>query len=244
MGGLQTAFDFDVAPSCAPASSVEQRLQHLLGDALGTPVAVTWTDNARSMVTARRRGALTCVRLHHMFTDADEPTVRAVARFLMDGQGPASRELTRFIESKRERVVPVLQARVSGKTAHYHDLHAILREVNSRYFEPAVDACIGWARPARAVGRRRKRRSIRLGSCLGGDRAIRIHPVLDARWVPRFFVEYIVYHEMLHDVLGMPERNGRRRLHGPEFRARERMFERYADAIAWEQANLDRLLSG
>lgn len=244
MGGLQTAFQFDVAPPCDPAPSVQQRLQHLLGDALGTAVSVTWTDNARSMVTARKRGALTRVRLHHMFTDADEPTVRAVARFLLEGQGPASRELTHFIESRRERVAPVIQPRVPGALVHHHDLQAILHEVNARYFEPAIAVCIGWARRARASGRRRKRRSIKLGSYLGSGRSIRIHPVLDARWVPRFFVEYIVYHELLHDALGMPERNGRRRLHGSEFRARERMFERYAEAIAWEQANLDRLLSG
>jgi hypothetical protein len=42
----------------------------------------------------------------------------------------------------------------------------------------------------------------------------------------------------------MPVLNGRRRLHGADFRARERQFERYDEAIAWEQANLDRLLSG
>jgi primosomal protein N' len=33
-------------------------------------------------------------------------------------------------------------------------------------------------------------------------------------------------------------------LHGPDFRARERMFEHYAEAIAWERDNVDRLLSG
>ena len=41
---------------------------------------------------------------------------------------------------------------------------------------------------------------------------------------------------MLHHVIAMPVENGRRTLHGPEFRARERMFERYAEAIAWERA--------
>jgi hypothetical protein len=42
----------------------------------------------------------------------------------------------------------------------------------------------------------------------------------------------------------MPLRNGRRLLHGPEFRARERLFARYSEAIAWERDHLERLLAG
>jgi hypothetical protein len=42
----------------------------------------------------------------------------------------------------------------------------------------------------------------------------------------------------------MPMQNGRRTLHGPDFRARERQFHDYDLAIAWERENLDRLLSG
>jgi len=61
--------------------------------------------------------------------------------------------------------------------------------------------------------------------------------------VPRFFVEYIVYHEMLHHVVQMPVLDGRRCMHGPEFKARERCFARYAEAIAWEREHLDRLLA-
>lgn len=99
MGALQTSFDFN-AP--VPALSVEQQLQQLLGDRLGCRIAVTWTDNARIMVSARKRGAVTCVRLHHMFTEADLDTLRAVARFLTEGRGTASFELEYFIQRKRD----------------------------------------------------------------------------------------------------------------------------------------------
>jgi hypothetical protein len=71
---------------------------------------------------------------------------------------------------------------------------------------------------------------------------IRIHPALDQSWVPRYFVEYIVYHEMLHHVIPMPERNGRRQLHTPEFRARERAFAHFERALAWERRHVHRLL--
>jgi hypothetical protein len=65
---------------------------------------------------------------------------------------------------------------------------------------------------------------------------------LDAAFVPRYFVEYIVYHEMLHHVLPPRLQNGRRELHGPAFVARERQFENYQAALSWERENLGKLL--
>lgn len=35
---------------------------------------------------------------------------------------------------------------------------------------------------------------------------------------------------------------GRRALHPPVFRTRERAFKQYEKALAWEKANIDRLL--
>jgi hypothetical protein len=73
---------------------------------------------------------------------------------------------------------------------------------------------------------------------------VRIHPRLDAADVPRFFVEFIVYHEMLHAARGQEgERNGRRVVHSKEFRAAERNFAQYKEAIEWEKKNLGRFLS-
>ncbi len=71
---------------------------------------------------------------------------------------------------------------------------------------------------------------------------IRIHPVLDNLWVPRFFVRYIIFHELLHHLI--PTRiQGRRRIcHGPEFRAHERAYPDYQRAQLWQQAFLPRLL--
>jgi predicted metal-dependent hydrolase len=180
-----------------------------------------------------------------MFAHADEVTVRAVARYLTDGHQSASGQLQRFIKAHRDRIRRMQQQELRvHKGGSHHDLPAILTTLNGEYFDDEVDARIGWARMGRALGRRGRRRSIKLGSYRSRDALIRVHPVLDSTWVPDFFVHYIVYHEMVHHVVAMPVENGRRCLHGPEFRAREKQFARYDEAIAWEQANLDRLLSG
>jgi predicted metal-dependent hydrolase len=86
------------------------------------------------------------------------------------------------------------------------------------------------------------RRSIKLGSYCARDRLIRVHPRLDDPSVPRFFVEYVVYHEMLHHVLPPDVRGGRRQLHDARFKRMERAFPRYDDAIAWESQNVRQLL--
>jgi hypothetical protein len=250
MAAVQIALDFGPPrPSLKLDPETErQRRQHnlalRLSQLMRTDVALALTDNGRTMVSARHRGGVAHVRLHHMFAEADETTVRAVARFLTDGHGQASGEVQRFIDAHRALIKRRLTRLGVRSHGQHHDLRAILEALNERYFDPRVEAHIGWARMSRALGRRRKRRSIKLGSYRGREPLIRVHPVLDAAWVPRFFVEYIVYHEMVHHVVAMPVENGRRELHGPAFRARERQYERYDEAIAWERENLDRLLSG
>jgi hypothetical protein len=53
----------------------------------------------------------------------------------------------------------------------------------------------------------------------------------------------VVFHEMLHQAVPAREANGRRIVHGPEFRRRERAYPEFARAKAWEERNLSLLLS-
>ena len=55
-------------------------------------------------------------------------------------------------------------------------------------------------------------------------------------------IEWVVYHEMLHALLGFQVVNGVNYAHTSEFRRRERRFPQYARASAWESRNLDMLL--
>ena len=66
--------------------------------------------------------------------------------------------------------------------------------------------------------------------------------MLDKPWVPRYFVSYIVYHEMLHHVVPSSQGRGRRMLHPPPFIARERLFRDYERSLAWEKSHIGRLL--
>jgi predicted metal-dependent hydrolase len=105
--------------------------------------------------------------------------------------------------------------------------HAINRE----YFGDRVSASITWGAkgPRRAAARRT------LGSYCSDNNMIRINPMLDSKRIPRYFLEFIVYHEMLHADIGIKRVGKRRSVHSKEFKRLEKMFRHYDRAIAWEK---------
>ena len=73
-------------------------------------------------------------------------------------------------------------------------------------------------------------------------RIIRIHPILDDKRVPREFVQYIVFHELLHAVVPGTVINNRRYDHPPEFRKIEKSFPKYKEMKKMSQKLLDVLI--
>jgi hypothetical protein len=240
-----------VVPAAAAKSSAPllaepslARIERTLSALFSDKVLVSFTDNTRTMVSAKHRGGYSHVRLHRMFAGADEATLQHVARFLKARDPRSITALRRYVSAHQAQVRRRASRRVLlSAIGEHHDLGMIFAEINAMYFAGSVEARIGWGRMGTPPGRRRRRRSIKLGSYMASGALIRVHPALDAAWVPRFFVEYIVYHEMLHHVVQMPVRDGRRCMHGAEFKAREKQFAEYARALSWEREHLDRLLA-
>jgi hypothetical protein len=208
----------------------------------GKTLELAVTNNHYSMISVRRKTDGYRLRLHRMFVDAEPRIVRALARYVVHNDRRASTLLGAYIEDhqhiirQQERRPRQIKLRTAGR---HHDLQAIYDRLNADMFGGALDARITWGPGA---GASRRRRSIKMGSFAVEDRVIRIHPALDQDGVPGYFVEWIVFHEMLHGKHEVRRTNGRRRFHTEEFLAEERTFPDYARACAWEKANLDRLL--
>jgi hypothetical protein len=233
----------DIASEIASAQdSLERRIRaHLTRGR----VQVTLTDNRYTMISVRRiaRDKRYEVRLHHMFVDADPVIIRGLAKYIADNDADASRILGDFIDANSEHVrgrsrrAPAQLIFTAGEV---HDLRMIFDELNAQYFDNRIDAAITWG--AR-TGRPRRRNSIKMGSYSVEDRLIRIHRSLDRAFVPRFFVAWIVFHEMLHQVHDIRVKNGRREFHSKEFLADEAGFAAYDQAKIWERSHLDALLT-
>ncbi len=219
-----------------------QALERRMELALAGPVKLAVTDNLRRMVSqTRSRGALK-VRVHMMFLGAEERVRQALAEYVARGDRRASEIVGKYIEANLHRIRasrPVTRPlRTRGRV---HDLGAVLEKVSAEYFVGMPgEVLVTWGRRTRPVGK--KREAIKLGSYSAEERLIRVHPVLDRKWVPRYFVSYIVYHELLHHVIPAGTNGKRDTVHPPELLRREREFKHYDRAIAWEQRHLGRLL--
>src|SRR5687768_15636408 len=122
----------------------------------------------------------------------------------------------------------------------FFNLRIIFDKLNARYFDNRLTGyVIQWGRKRR----HRPKNYIVFGTIQEEDRMIRIHPLLDQAFVPTWFIEYVVYHEMLHAVV--PDEyddKGRRKVHHAKFLELERRFWWFKRAKAWEEENLARFL--
>ena len=214
-----------------PFERHEKALQDRLRQALGREISLVITDNSTSMISSGVKAGVISLRLHRMFLKADDCVIDEIVKFVRQ-RGCRTPLIRRHIRDNRgllrSRPPNVVNAKTKGR---HHDLTALLSSLNAEYFEGRVSAGITW-------GTRRKGFSVRLrtmGSYSSRTHLIRINPLLDSRFVPRYFIAFVVYHEMLHADMGEERKNGRRLVHTGAFRARERKFADYERAMTWEK---------
>jgi hypothetical protein len=219
------------------ARQLAERIAAVLGAELKVHLVVH--DNRSTMISFRRQLPLVRIRVHHMFLDAPDAVVRAIAEYAGKGQPAAGAVLDDFISAQQEliRAFPRKPSLLESRGRCFK-LQELFDSINAAHFDGAIVARIGWGR---TPGRRR-RKSIRLGVYDHKAKEIRIHPALDRPDVPRYFVEFIVFHEMLHQLFPSARDTGRHVHHPRAFRERERAWPKYGAAIAWEKEHLQQLL--
>ncbi len=248
-----------------PSEEAEDRLLDRLRRALPKLGSLTLTDNRSTIVSAREAGGAAGtgaagtgaagtgrldVRIQRCFAEAPDETLAAVATFLSSGKGSrARRRALAVIRAYFERHRPSpsgvrRRSTVLRPVGRALDLREVRDELNRKYFDGELDVHVTWGRaPSQRRRRgRRKKFSVRLGTYGDHDRVVRIHRCLDRADVPRYVVLAVVYHEMLHAAVPPVVENGRRRIHTPEFRRRERLLPSYQRAEHWLDRNLKRLI--
>ena len=247
--GLQLDLPFEPGLALAPdapglVTLVDQDLVHdlhrRLGRFLGEPIDLVPTRNRRTLVSWKRlESGLLRVRCLRGFALADDEVVFAVARFIRS-RDPEARKIVEEFASRlvRSRRAPS-RPRFSAPSGQHHDLRAVYDRENRERFAGTFRARIGWSLGAAG----RVRRTIRLGSWQPEHRLIKVHPVLDSQDVPQYVVDFVVYHEMLHGVVGAARSGQRTVFHTRDFRRREAQHPAFGSAQSWIHENLDALLS-
>lgn len=216
-----------------------RRLHGTLEQHLGT-VDLVITDNRRRMVTTRFRQERREIRLHHMFLEPPAAVLKAVVKLARGhaDDGAPRETLQSYIRENRERIrFRPDDDELKPKGEHF-DLGRLLKRARSLLDASELDdIAITWGRDGRGS------KTIRFGSFDFDQQLIRVHPALDEEWVPRYFVEFIIYHELLHAVCPPEQEHQGRRIHTDEFERLEREFPRYEDAVEWESEHLHRFLN-
>lgn len=206
----------------------EEGLRRWLAEESGCRVALQLTQNRVSMASLKFVSSthVRC-RLHEAFLGAPDAVLLALARYMRSRNAKYWREVRAFAAmipvEEPETVERELRLRSAGEV---YDLQEIADRVNAVHFEGRLEFVIGWGRQRHRS--RRRLRSIRYGSCDRLRRIVRIHSWLDDERVPESFVEYIVFHELLHLEIPRVKRGARGEDHPAAFRERERAYPEYA----------------
>ncbi|MBZ5682356.1 MAG: M48 family peptidase [Acidobacteriia bacterium] len=187
--------------------------------------------------TIRLREGRLLVRLSDLLEGAPETVLRAIAHILLAKmyRRPIDRShatrYRRYVASyeivQKAHLVRQMRGRkrLRPPQGHFYDLDSVFEDLNSRFFHGLL------ARPRMSWSQTRTRRI--LGHYDPAHNAIIISRIFDHAAVPRYAVEYIVYHEMLHLKHPVKLRGSRRCVHSAEFQAEEKLFPHLAQANAF-----------
>ena len=184
--------------------------------------------------TIRLRQSELYVRLSDLLEGAPEPVLHAIAHILLAKlyRKPIDRgqnlRYRRYISSHdlaaKARLVRQMRGRkhIHTPRGHYYHLEEVFDDLNRRFFHGLM------GRPQLTWSREQARN--RLGHYDPAHNAIVISRVFDSPRVPRFVLEYIVYHEMLHLKHPVKLRGRRRCVHSREFMEEEKLFPALLEA--------------
>jgi len=178
--------------------------------------------------TIRLREGRLIVRLSDLLEHAPETILHAIAHILLAKlyRKPVSAQQSdryrRYSQSEAvakqsERIRQTRgRKRISTPHGHHYNLDEVFEAVNQRFFHGLL------GRPTLTWSAHAARRL--LGHYDPAHNTIVVSRVFDRPNTPRYAIEYLLYHEMLHLKHPVKVRAGRRCVHSREFQAEERLF--------------------
>jgi hypothetical protein len=205
----------------------------------GGELRIEFHRNTSTMASLGRRGRVYRLRLHELFARAPEPVLEALARCFFMRRG------TRQMHEARERIFRFLERHRSNPLCHPCDVEARgprgrvydlarVQDALRRSFLPRCPRLrIGWSPRVTSTLMAKW-----VATPAGVPNVILVNPLLDSRRVPRYYLDYIVFHELLHEVIPIRRECGRWSHHPAEFRRQERRFPHFEKALRWERENV------
>lgn len=187
--------------------------------------------------TIRLRGGRIHARVSDLLEGAPDSVVEAIAHILLAKlyrkpiETAQAARYRRYVSShdmaSRTHLIRNMRGRkrLNGAQGSVYDLEEVFDGLNQRFFHGLL------GRPQVSWSREHARNS--LGHYDPAHNAIVVSRIFDRPEVPRFALEYIVYHEMLHLKHPVKLRGTRRCVHPAAFQEEEKLFPDLEKAKAW-----------
>jgi predicted metal-dependent hydrolase len=184
--------------------------------------------------TVRLRDGKLYFRISDLLEAAPEGVIHAIAHILIakiyrkDIDSHHAARYRKYVGShaisEKAHLVRQIRGRkrIEDPAGNVYDLNEIFEELNTRFFYGLL------ARPVMSWSQSSARNM--LGHYDPAHNAIVISRVFDHVRVPRYVVEYIVYHEMLHLKHPVKLRGSRRCVHPKQFQDEEKLFPQLEEA--------------
>jgi hypothetical protein len=192
------------------------------------PIHVRFYRFTSLNTTIRLREGEIKVHLSDLLEGAPDSVLRAIAHILLAKlyrkplDASHNTRYRRFASSEAvlrqtERIRQTRgRKKISTAKGEYYDLDEVFETLNRRFFHGLL------GRPLLTWSEHKARRL--LGHYDAAHNTIMVSRVFDRRNTPRYAIEYLMYHEMLHLRHPVKVRGGRRCVHPREFQADEKLF--------------------
>jgi hypothetical protein len=215
----------------------EQEYRVLRPRAPMPPIAVRFRRFTSLNTTIRLREGQIHVSLSDLLEGAPEPVLRAIAHILLAKLYRKPIDPTHNLRYKRfassaavtRQTELIRHARGSkryfGPEGRFYNLEEVFDTLNVRFFGGLL------GRPELTWSEHHAKRS--LGHYDAAHNTIVVSRVFDRPSSPRYAIECLLYHEMLHLKHPVRMRGVRRCVHSREFKADEALFPQLAEAMAF-----------
>jgi len=201
------------------------------------PIAVRFRRFTSLNTTIRLREGQIRVSLSDLLEGAPESVIRAIAHILLAKlykkpiDAAQNMRYKRFASSAAvTRQTELIRhargtKRYTGPEGRYYHLEEVFDALNVRFFGGLL------GRPELTWSEHHAKRS--LGHYDAAHNTIVVSRVFDRPSSPRYAIEYLLYHEMLHLKHPVRMRGLRRCVHSREFKAEEALFPQLPEAMAF-----------
>jgi hypothetical protein len=201
------------------------------------PLVVRFRRFTSLNTTIRLREGQLFVSLSDLLEGAPDSVLRAIAHILLAKIYKKPIDATQNLRYKRfassaavTRQTELIRSargnkRFTGPEGRYYHLDEVFESLNTRFFGGLL------GRPQLTWSEHMAKRS--LGHYDAAHNTIVVSRVFDRPSSPRYAVEYLLYHEMLHLKHPVKMRGVRRCVHSREFKADEAQFPQLAEALAF-----------